>query len=418
MCKQKLIKIFFIINIFLGEVIFFAWGQKEDLNAKIIFSYKYSDSNIYAIETENYQTVREDGRVLISNALLENYISVEIKKRNQNDFLISQNTEFSEEGHLIREEKSLYEQDVFGTMDVPNQYITPLARDIPLFLANVPIAIGDTWENSGTDTIHIPFSDTFERVPVEVSYTYNGYNELPSIAYDLVKRRFNRELEQPRVLPLVQIRYNIVDHAVRLPNSSAWRIDAKFIINIWWNNTYGRVEFYSEDYSLTFTDPITVTRYTFSGVSTGYMMAMLPLERQKDVEIIKKKLKRDNVEADVVASEKGVLLTINNIQFSPDSAILLDSEKQKLIGIIKILREYPNRRILIEGHTALVGVKEQRKRLSILRAKVVKEYIKKILGRKKKILFKGYGAEKPIASNKNEKGRTKNRRVEITILEN
>jgi outer membrane protein OmpA-like peptidoglycan-associated protein len=57
--------------------------------------------------------------------------------------------------------------------------------------------------------------------------------------------------------------------------------------------------------------------------------------------------------------------------------------------------------------------------LSTERAKAVTDYLlSKKVRTADRIVIRGYGAEKPVADNNTEEGRKKNRRVEITILEN
>jgi outer membrane protein OmpA-like peptidoglycan-associated protein len=110
---------------------------------------------------------------------------------------------------------------------------------------------------------------------------------------------------------------------------------------------------------------------------------------------------------------------MENIQFPPDSALLVPSERSKLDRIGEILKKYSDRDILITGHTALAGTPEGRKKLSDDRAGSVGAYLlEKKVRTKDRISFRGLGAEVPVADNRTEDGRSKNRRVEITILEN
>jgi outer membrane protein OmpA-like peptidoglycan-associated protein len=57
--------------------------------------------------------------------------------------------------------------------------------------------------------------------------------------------------------------------------------------------------------------------------------------------------------------------------------------------------------------------------LSIDRARTVADYLlSKNVRSADRIVIRGYGAEAPIADNSTEEGMRRNRRVEITILEN
>ena len=116
--------------------------------------------------------------------------------------------------------------------------------------------------------------------------------------------------------------------------------------------------------------------------------------------------------------DKGLTIALEDIKFQPDSAILMDSEKIKLQKIAEILETWPNNDILVSGHTALAGTERMRQLLSEERASAVAEFLIGLNVRDRFHIFtQGFGATKPIASNKNEAGKAKNRRVEITIMD-
>jgi outer membrane protein OmpA-like peptidoglycan-associated protein len=117
--------------------------------------------------------------------------------------------------------------------------------------------------------------------------------------------------------------------------------------------------------------------------------------------------------------DEGITITLEDIQFQADSARLMPSEQEKLDKIAEILKRYPDRDILIGGHTALAGSAEARQLLSQERAAATADYlIAKQVRSADRIVVQGYGAERPLADNRSEAGMRKNRRVEITILEN
>jgi outer membrane protein OmpA-like peptidoglycan-associated protein len=114
-----------------------------------------------------------------------------------------------------------------------------------------------------------------------------------------------------------------------------------------------------------------------------------------------------------------VTISLERIQFPANSAVLRPSEQTKLDAVAKILEKYPSRDVLITGHTALFGTAAGRQELSLRRAQAVGDYLLS-LGAKKQsqITVRGAGAADPIASNSTQAGRERNRRVDITILEN
>ena len=113
----------------------------------------------------------------------------------------------------------------------------------------------------------------------------------------------------------------------------------------------------------------------------------------------------------------GIRLTIQNLQFKPDSAELVSGESSRLDQIASVLREVPESQFLVEGHTAATGNETGEMRLSALRAhKIAKELSKRVIPQEK-FICKGSGAHKPVADNSTPAGKAVNRRVEITILE-
>ena len=128
------------------------------------------------------------------------------------------------------------------------------------------------------------------------------------------------------------------------------------------------------------------------------------------IEAASKPIKVENTTA-------GIRLTIQNLQFKPDSAELVSGESLRLDQIASVLREVPESQFLVEGHTAATGNETGEMRLSALRAhKIAKELSKRGIPQEK-FICKGSGAHKPVADNSTPAGKAVNRRVEITILE-
>ena len=120
---------------------------------------------------------------------------------------------------------------------------------------------------------------------------------------------------------------------------------------------------------------------------------------------------------EVVPGERGVVLLLYDLRFVPDGADLLPSERGRLDAIAEALKRLPERSFLVEGHAADVGRPQGQYELSRDRARrIVDELAVRGLpaGR---FVFRGLGADQPIAPNDTEQGRARNRRVEITILD-
>lgn len=119
----------------------------------------------------------------------------------------------------------------------------------------------------------------------------------------------------------------------------------------------------------------------------------------------------------IVPIEVGQSVTLNNIFFASGKSTLMKESFPELDRVIKFMRENPEIKIEIGGHTDNVGKAATNLKLSQNRAKAVGTYmISKGLS-SSRIVSKGYGLSKPVASNKTKEGKAKNRRVEFTILD-
>ncbi|OJJ15322.1 hypothetical protein BKI52_38550 [marine bacterium AO1-C] len=85
--------------------------------------------------------------------------------------------------------------------------------------------------------------------------------------------------------------------------------------------------------------------------------------------------------------------------------------------VVTLLKEHPQIKLLVAGHTANWGDKEERYQgLSLRRAQVVKQYLSENGIDEKRLTIKGYGSTKPAAKNDTEFGKIKNNRVTFSIL--
>ncbi len=104
------------------------------------------------------------------------------------------------------------------------------------------------------------------------------------------------------------------------------------------------------------------------------------------------------------------------IQFDTNKADIKPKYESdlKILGIF--LKEFPNAKGQISGHTDNVGSKEANMKLSKRRADSVKGYLTKNYGvAPERIETVGYGPTKPVADNKSAAGKAKNRRIETSF---
>lgn len=109
--------------------------------------------------------------------------------------------------------------------------------------------------------------------------------------------------------------------------------------------------------------------------------------------------------------EKGVSSSFDNINFETGSAELSEGSKNALDGIVKFLKDNPDKKIQVVGHTSTDGTDEINIPLSMERAKAVTDYIEKQGVDGSRLSYQGMGASKPISDIPE-----KNRRVEIQVF--
>ena len=115
-------------------------------------------------------------------------------------------------------------------------------------------------------------------------------------------------------------------------------------------------------------------------------------------------------------------IVLNNVFFDFASYELTKDSRSELSKLFNLLSNNPSIKVEIQGHTDSKGRKALNKKLSQDRAESVKKYFVKKGINPKRITAVGYGANQPIAKNKNkdgsynEEGMALNRRIELKIL--
>lgn len=114
--------------------------------------------------------------------------------------------------------------------------------------------------------------------------------------------------------------------------------------------------------------------------------------------------------------EKEVLeFAMKAVQFETGSARLLPESTKVLDEIAGILRNYPDHKLRISGHTDSIGEAPANQTLSERRAKACFDYFVSKGISASRISHQGFGESRPIADNRFAPGREKNRRVEFEI---
>jgi outer membrane protein OmpA-like peptidoglycan-associated protein len=130
-----------------------------------------------------------------------------------------------------------------------------------------------------------------------------------------------------------------------------------------------------------------------------------------------RQLERELSDLQAKQTNRGIVLTIGDVLFQFAKADLLAGGKRSIDTVADFLRRYPNRKVMIEGHTDDIGSQEYNLKLSLLRAESVRSALMQKGIDPLRVKTKGFGKLFPVADNKTPTGQQANRRVEIIILD-
>lgn len=281
----------------------------------------------------------------------------------------------------------------------------PTVRGIPTF-PDYEVKIGDSWTAKGFE-VH-DFKELFNmtkpiEIPFEATYTLSG-----------------TEIIDGNEVFIIDVYYELYQDAYTeniYKGSYYSRTEGTSLQKIYWDNKRGDLAAYSEEFIIKMYD-IFGNSFIYHGIADGKVTEYKSLNDDNYVKQIQDTVDNLNIDnVSVKKGERGLTISLENIQFEPDSNVLLPSEKVKLQKIGEILKNFSND-ILITGHCAERGTEKARQKLSEERAESVASYIEQLGIRDEYHIYtEGKGSKEPIATNSTESGRAKNRRVEITLMD-
>jgi len=400
---------------FLFAILFLLWNLSPQQVHSDVFEYRHKAGDRYRILSVVKQSVYINRR-LSHTAEILNRVAVEVigvnngKGEHKAVFQTSERSTRSQQNagqsfQWAREYESVFERDRLGYMTISREYYMPVVRNVPVFTGS-DIREGDKWSAEGHE-MH-DFRDSFGiaepyHIPFTANYTYLG----------------NRQWKG-RDYPAFSVSYRILfsPQAVR---GRLWprRITGASDQLVYWDLNLGQAVAYEEQFRMLFelSDGRTVE---YLGSAEAEIIESPEMDKEKIASEISEEISRLNIpNAEVRVVEEGISINLEDIRFQADTAIMLPGEREKLDQIAGILMRYQDRDIMVSGHTALAGTAEGRMRLSVERASAVADYmISRGVRSADRVTVRGYGAERPVADNRTEEGMRRNRRVEITILEN
>ncbi len=121
-------------------------------------------------------------------------------------------------------------------------------------------------------------------------------------------------------------------------------------------------------------------------------------------------------EAEVYKEGNTLLIRLKGLEFPVSQAVIKGSNFPLLSKVQKVIKEFGDSSVRVEGHTDSQGGKLINEKLSSARAQAVKDYlVSNDAIEEAKIEAVGVGFQKPLASNKTAAGRAQNRRVDVVI---
>lgn len=126
-------------------------------------------------------------------------------------------------------------------------------------------------------------------------------------------------------------------------------------------------------------------------------------------------LRRQIAELNAKETERGLVVTLGDMLFETGKSNLKGSAVNDLAKLSSFLKAYPDRSLLIEGHTDSIGSDDNNMSLSQRRADSVRMFLVQQGINSNRLSSYGKGESSPISDNESVAGRSLNRRVEVII---
>ncbi|MDR1586449.1 MAG: OmpA family protein, partial [Treponema sp.] len=296
------------------------------------FFYKYQAGDKYRI----LSTVNEDvylDRRLSHRAEILNKIAVDISGetdgtgRHRAVFQTSERSVGTAAGgksfQWAREYESEFDRDRLGYITIDQKYFMPVVRNVPVFPGR-DVKPGETWSADAYE-IH-DFRDSFGilapyRIPFTAYYSFLGGREWKGKTYSAFSVSY-RILETP---PAAEGRI--------------WprRIQGASDQTVYWDAELGQPAAYEEYFRMIFdlSDGRTVE---YRGRAEAEILESGRMDKEKMAEEINRDLDRLGVrDTSVRVVDEGIAISLENIRFQADTAVMLDGEREKLDKIAGIL---------------------------------------------------------------------------------
>jgi outer membrane protein OmpA-like peptidoglycan-associated protein len=289
-----------------------------------------------------------------------------------------------------------------GVMSVIGDNL-PFMRNVPVFKKG-RLTQDEVYAGIGSFVPTVEVNGKARRyvLPTTVSMQYNGAADIFGKKCDYFDSTFSM---------------NNVSNYPDLKN-----VRGKHNLRVYFDNNMGLPVFIEDNFSDTFvikdgsSDEVTVRHDGF------YLYFYEPYRRLRihlTAGDIQKQLDEDPKVAEHIYLREdpdGLAIVLNDLHFSPDSAMIMPADYKTIYALAKILVKNKDKMVLITGHTADAGTPSEQVALSFERARAVADALVDQRVNGKQLMIDGKGASEPVAPNDTPENMAKNRRVEIKIL--
>ncbi len=298
-------------------------------------------------------------------------------------------------------------RDRLGYYILDDDAYMPVVRNLPLF-PDRELEPGDSWSAQGEE-VH-DFRNNFGieepfRIPFIANYVYKGTKRVDGVILHEIRASYDLIYEPP-------VYQSTKENApiLTMVNSNQ---------TLFWDTTKGYLDSYTEEYRIVI-ETSRGDKIEFVGDAHAEIInfaSRQEYEQLTAVQSILDDLQLEDVTAHIAPD--GITISLENIQFEAESSRLQPGAVQTLRQIAGVLATLPNNDILITGHTALAGTESGRQALSEDRAESVANFlVEDGVRSRSQIETRGMGADDPIVPNTSDLNMARNRRVEITVLNN
>jgi outer membrane protein OmpA-like peptidoglycan-associated protein len=145
------------------------------------------------------------------------------------------------------------------------------------------------------------------------------------------------------------------------------------------------------------------------------LSAQAARQQAQDAESRARQLEAQLKDLEAKKTDRGMVITLGDVLFDTNQAQLKSGAMRNVQKLADFFKQYPQRKVMIEGFTDSTGSNSSNQDLSDKRAQSVRTALLDMGVGADRIKWRGYGESYPVASNDTVAGRQLNRRVEIVV---